>query len=72
MGIRAGIGGTISEIVRSHGARRSRYRGNGKNHMEVVMVAAAANLKRLATACVDVRLLVIFGPLRCHPGFTSR
>jgi transposase len=71
MGVRAGIEGTISEMVRGHGARHSRYRGKAKNHLQVVMVAAATNLKRLANACVDVRLLILFGPLRCQPGLTA-
>lgn len=48
MKIRAGIEGTISELVRSHDLRRSRYRGRRKNQLQVLFGAAAANLKRLA------------------------
>ena len=48
MKIRAGIEGTISEMVRGHGLRRSRYRGQRKNQLQVLFVAAATNLKRLA------------------------
>ncbi len=46
--IRAGIEGTVSEIVRGHGGRRSRYRGSRKNQLQALFIAAAVNLKRLA------------------------
>lgn len=48
MQIRAGIEGTVSEMVRGHGLRRSRYRGQRKNQLQVLFVATATNLKRLA------------------------
>ena len=48
MQIRAGIEGTVSEIVRGHGARRARFRGRRKNQLQALFVAAATNLKRLA------------------------
>ncbi|MEJ2736796.1 MAG: transposase [Anaerolineae bacterium] len=48
MNIRAGVEGTVSELVRSHGARRSRFRGRKKNRLQALFVASAANLKRLA------------------------
>ena len=41
------IEGTISEMVRAHGLRRSRYRGILKTHMQHLMIGAALNLKRL-------------------------
>lgn len=44
---RAGIEGTLSEGVRAHGMRRSRYRGRDKTHLQMVSVAAAINLVRL-------------------------
>lgn len=44
---RAGIEGTLSEGVRAHGMRRSRYRGREKTHLQMVSVAAAINLVRL-------------------------
>lgn len=47
MQIRSGIEGTVSEMVRSHGLRRSRYRGRRKNQMQALFIAAATNLKRL-------------------------
>jgi transposase len=48
MHIRAGIEGTVSEMVRSHGLRRSCFRGTRKNHLQALFGAAAVNLKRLA------------------------
>jgi transposase len=48
MHIRASIEGTVSEMVRSHGLRRSRYRGTRKNQLQALFGAAAVNLKRLA------------------------
>jgi transposase len=44
---RHGIEATISELVRAHGARRSRYRGLQKTRLQAHFVAAATNLKRL-------------------------
>lgn len=48
MHIRAGIEGTVSEMVRSHGLRRSRFRGTRKNQLQAIFSATATNLKRLA------------------------
>lgn len=48
MRIRPGIEGTISELVRAHGARRSRYRGLAKLRLQAYFIGVAANLKRLA------------------------
>jgi len=47
---RAGIEATLSELVRSHGLRHHRYRGDAKRHFEHLLKAAACNLKRLARA----------------------
>jgi transposase len=47
---RAGIEATLSELVRTHGLRRHRYRGDAKRHLEHLLKAAACNLKRLARA----------------------
>jgi hypothetical protein len=38
----------VSEMVRGHGLRRSRHRGRRKNQLQMLFVAAATNLKRLA------------------------
>jgi transposase len=45
---RNGIESTISELVRAHGIRRSRYRGLQKTRLQAHFVATATNLKRLA------------------------
>jgi transposase len=47
---RAGIEATLSELVRAHGLRRHRYRGDARRHLEHLLKAAACNLKRLARA----------------------
>jgi len=44
------VEGTISEMVRAHGLRRSRYRGILKTHTQNLMTGAAVNLKRLIKA----------------------
>ena len=43
---RAGIEGTVSELVRAHGMRQARYRGKGKVRLQGYFAATAANLKR--------------------------
>jgi transposase len=48
MNTRAGVEGTVSELVRGYGARRSRFRGRKKNQLQALFVASAANLKRSA------------------------
>jgi transposase len=45
--LRAGIEGTISEGVRSHGLRRARYRGKPKTQLQAQAIAAAINLVRI-------------------------
>lgn len=45
--LRAGIEGTISELVRAHGLRRARYRGQPKLGLQGYFTAVAVNLKRL-------------------------
>jgi len=44
---RAGIEGTISQSVRAFGARRSRYRGLPKTHLQQVLTAVAINVRRI-------------------------
>jgi len=46
-GLRAGIEGTISEGIRSHGLRRARYRGQPKTQLQAQAIAAAINLVRI-------------------------
>ena len=45
--LRAGIEGTISEGIRSHGLRRARYRGQAKTQLQANAIAAAINLVRI-------------------------
>jgi len=44
---RAGVEGTISQGVRSHGLRRARYLGLQKTHVQHVLTAVAINLVRI-------------------------
>ena len=44
---RAGVEGTLSQGIRVFGARRSRYRGLAKTHLQQVMTAVAMNIDRI-------------------------
>ena len=44
------VEGSISEMVRAHGLRTSRYRGMVKTHFHSLMIGTAVNLKRLIKA----------------------
>jgi len=46
MRLRAGIEGTISELVRAYGLRRARYRGLDKMRLQNYFAAAACNVAR--------------------------
>ena len=46
--LRAGIEGTVSETVRAHGARETRYIGLAKTYVQAILTAIAVNLKRAA------------------------
>ena len=52
MRARPAIEATLSELVRAHGLRRHRYRGQTKRVLENLLKAAACNLKRLVRALV--------------------
>ncbi|MFI6663313.1 IS1182 family transposase [Streptomyces sp. NPDC050523] len=45
--IRAGIEATLSQNVRAHGLRRSRYRGLARTHVQHVLTAMACNVTRI-------------------------
>src|SRR5205085_6789006 len=49
---RPAIEATLSELVRTHGLRRHRYRGEAKRAFENLLKGAACNLKRLVRALV--------------------
>lgn len=59
--LRAGIEGTISAAVRTHGARRSRYRGQAKTYLQALLTAIAINVKRSALWLMGQR------PGQTHP-----
>jgi transposase len=44
---RAGVEGTISQVMVALGARRSRYRGMAKTHLHYLFMAAGINLLRV-------------------------
>ena len=46
MRARNGVEGTISELARGHGLRRSRYRGLAKTRLQNYLIGAACNLRR--------------------------
>lgn len=52
MRARPAIEATLSELVRAHGLRRHRYRGEAKRVLENLLKGAACNLKRLVRALV--------------------
>ena len=43
---RNAIEGTLSELARGHGLRRSRYRGFGKVELQNFLIGTACNIKR--------------------------
>jgi hypothetical protein len=46
--IRAGIEATLSQNVRAHGLRRTRYRGLARTHVQHVLTAMACNVTRVS------------------------
>jgi len=56
------IEGTLSELIRAHGLRRSRYRGFAKVELQNFFIAAACNIKRwlrlIATLTATFHLLL--------------
>jgi transposase len=53
---RAGVEGTISQAVRGFGARRCRYLGAAKTHLQQVLTAMAVNFVRIANWLAEVPL----------------
>ena len=53
---RAGVEGTISQAVRAFGARRCRYLGAAKTHLQQVLTATALNCVRIANWLAEVPL----------------
>ncbi|MFE2056663.1 transposase [Streptomyces sp. NPDC059446] len=46
---RSGVEGTICEFINGHRARRSRYHGHRKTHVQHVLTGIAINIERLAS-----------------------
>ena len=67
--LRAGIEGTISEGVRSHGLRRARYRGQPKTQLQAQAIAAAINLVRIHQMLQRIRLGLLPRPKRLPSAF---
>ena len=44
--IRAGVEGTVSELTRSHGVRRSRHRKRSRTRLQLTFAAISCNVKR--------------------------
>jgi transposase len=53
---RQGIEGTIAQAVNGFGARRSRYRGTAKTHLQHLLTAVAINLTRIDAWLMGVPL----------------
>jgi transposase len=53
---RAGVEGTISQAVRAFGARRCRYLGAAKAHLQQVLTATAVNFVRIANWLAEIPL----------------
>jgi transposase len=54
---RNAIEGTLSELVRGHGLRRSRYRGFAKAQLQNLFIATACNIKRWLRILEELNLL---------------
>jgi Transposase DDE domain len=84
---RNAIEGTISELARAHGLRRSRYRGFAKVELQNLFIGTACNIKRwlriVAETKIDPNIDLLFfknllqrvqgicGPLRLNLNFFS-
>ena len=83
---RNAIEGTISELARAHGLRRSRYRGFAKVELQNLFIGTACNIKRwlriVAETKIDPKIDLFFknllqrvqgvcGPLRLSLIFFS-
>ena len=84
---RNAIEGTISELARAHGLRRSRYRGFAKVELQNLFIGTACNIKRwlriVAETKIDPKIDLLFfknllqrvqgvcGPLRLNLNLLS-
>ncbi len=75
---RNAIEATLSELVRAHGLRRSRYRGFSKVELQNLFIGAACNIKRWLRMIVTSKTYVLSAKLlqnllqpRLNPGFSA-
>jgi hypothetical protein len=62
---RNAIEGTVSELVRGHGLRRSRYRGFAKAQLQNLFIATACNIKRWLRILEEIAGFLTHFCLRC-------
>jgi hypothetical protein len=53
---RSAIEGTISELARAHGLRRSRYRGFAKVELQNLLIGTACNVKRWLRILAEIKI----------------
>ena len=53
---RNAIEGTIGELVRAHGLRRSRYRGFAKVELQNLFIGTACNIKRWLRIVAETKI----------------
>ena len=53
---RGAIEGTISELARAHGLRRSRYRGFAKVELQNLLIGTACNVKRWLRILAETKI----------------
>jgi Transposase DDE domain len=54
--VQSAIEGTISELARAHGLRRSRYRGFAKVELQNLFIATACNVKRWSRILAETKI----------------
>ena len=67
---RSAIEGTISELARAHGLRRSRYRGFAKVQLQNLLIATACNVKRWLRILAETKIGSKSLPLPSESPFT--
>ncbi|HZC35946.1 MAG TPA: transposase [Chthoniobacterales bacterium] len=70
---RSAIEGTISELARAHGLRRSRYRGFAKVELQNLFIATACNVKRWLQRVIEAKISLNIQLLPCrNPAYSMR
>jgi hypothetical protein len=68
---RSAIEGTISELTRAHGLRRSRYRGFAKVELQNLFIATACNVKRWLQTLIEQKALLNASSLSSETSFSA-